>query len=291
MASTATLGCPDETQTDDEVGDGSLLPGDLVISEIMADPEGADEGQEWLEIYNATGATMDLQGLTLVYSKADGTGRKTHTVARSVEIPSGAYVVVGGLLDELAPATGFVDYGFANELGAFGNTAGYLAIEDAKTIIDEVYYEEATSGASRAFDGSKAPDASVNDSLAEWCDSKTEFAPNVFATPGVANDFCSQDGCLEDGELRPVVSPTPGQLLINEVHANPKIVGDTEGEWFELLALADFDLNGLSFGKAVGEEAEETFLIPSASRSAPATTSSSRARAIRASTAGSRPSP
>ena len=48
-----------------------LTAGALVISEIMADPEGADEGLEWFEIYNATSEPIDLEGLTLVYAKVD----------------------------------------------------------------------------------------------------------------------------------------------------------------------------------------------------------------------------
>lgn len=263
-ASVSMLGCPaEQVPADDETGTEGLLAGDLVISEIMADPEGADDGLEWFEIYNATSEPIDLEGLTLVYAKVDGSGRKAHTVARSVEVPAGGYVVVGGLLDEIAIETAHIDYGFANELGAFGNQSGYLAVEQGDSTIDEVYYQGASSGVSRAFDGSKTPDASVNDDLAQWCDGKTEFdGPTFVATPKAANDFCSQEGCLDGDQLRPVDPPALGELVITEVHANPSAVGDADGEWFEIHALADFDLNGLEIGKLVGDPAEETMLDP-----------------------------
>jgi hypothetical protein len=175
LTAVGLLGCPsDEVPSDGETG-GNELPGTLVITEVVANVPGDDAGLEWFEIYNASSDTVDLEGLTLVYEKVDGTGRKTHTVTRSVEIPAGGYIVVGSLLDELAQGSADVDYGYAGELGDFGNMAGYLAIESAsEDIIDEIYYEEPSETASRTFDGSQTPDALANNELTDWCDSKTE---------------------------------------------------------------------------------------------------------------------
>lgn len=50
------------------------------------------------------------------------------------------------------------------------------------------------------------------------------------------------------GQLRAVVKPTAAQLVINEWMPDPALVGDTNGEWFELRASAAFDLNGLQAG-------------------------------------------
>ena len=77
------FGCPNENTGEDEVGG---LPGGLVITEVMADPEGADDGLEWFEIHNASSEAIDLAGFDLIYSKLDGTGRKSHTIARSLTI-------------------------------------------------------------------------------------------------------------------------------------------------------------------------------------------------------------
>jgi len=46
-------------------------------------------------------------------------------------------------------------------------------------------------------------------------------------------------------QMRPIVAPKPGDLVINEYMADPSAVTDANGEWFELAALASVDLNGL----------------------------------------------
>src|SRR5690554_1307610 len=39
-----------------------LLYADIVINEIMIDPVGADEGYEWIELYNNSDEAVDLSG-------------------------------------------------------------------------------------------------------------------------------------------------------------------------------------------------------------------------------------
>jgi hypothetical protein len=260
------LGCPgDEVPNDDEAGP-TVLPGDLVITEVMADPEGADDGLEWFEIHNASGTAIDLEGFELVYSRTDGTGRKTHAIGRSLIIEPGEYLVVGGVLDEIATESDadHLDYGYGGDLGDFVGSGGYLAVVIGEDPIDEMLYAEATSGASRAFDGTFSPDAAANDDPSRWCDSRTEFeGPDFRATPGTANDLCTQGDCLENGELRPVVPAGPGAFVITEVHANPQAVADDLGEWFEIHALTDFDLNGLTIGRDLEAPEVEQQLLDS----------------------------
>ncbi|WP_181197641.1 lamin tail domain-containing protein [Enhygromyxa salina] len=253
------LGCPNDDVSDgnETGGDCGLLAGDLVISEIVANVEGADAGREWFEIYNASGDTIDLQGLTLVYEKIDGSGRKEHVIARSVEIAPGGYAVVSSTLDELAEDAPLVDYGYGGDLGELGNTGGYLAVE-CGAVIDEVYYEEASETASRALDGSSAPDAIANNDLANWCDSKTTDEAGFAATPQATNDPCGSATTCGDGVE--IVHPAVGDLVITEVLPNPDIVGDDVGEWFEIhsLAATEVHLNGVEIGKSLEDDAEET---------------------------------
>ena len=262
LAALAVGACTDDT-TNADGGSGScdLLAGDLVITETVADVEGQDKGLEWFEIYNASSNPVDLQGRTLVYSKADGSGRKTHTVARELILAPGQYITVGAVLDDLVGADPNLDYGYGDDLGEFGNAGGYLAIECGDDVVDEAYYADAVPTASRAFDGSQVPDAAANDFVASWCDSRTELTPGFAATPRAANDVCgSQEGCLLDGETVAVARPQPGDLVITEIMADPDLVGDADGEWFEIHSLAsgDLHLNGLELGKSLDDPAEET---------------------------------
>src|SRR5262245_38331065 len=93
-----------------------LLPGDLVITEVFADfkamagSAGTDTGKEWFEIYNAKDQPIDLEGLTVTHSRADGEKSNTHTVRQGVVAP-GQFFTLGNAAPELIPP--YVDYGYS----------------------------------------------------------------------------------------------------------------------------------------------------------------------------------
>jgi len=232
-----------------------LLSGDVVITEIMANPAGTDSGKEWFELYNATTDPLDLAGLRLVSSKEDESSEKEHLM-EALEIDGEGYVVVGGVLNDEGIRPDYVDYGYEGDLGDLRNTAGRLAVACGETIIDEVTYAEVGDGVSRGYDGARTPDASGNDDITAWCDATSVFEADQRGTPGGRNDAClggTPTTCVEDGETRDVIAPMPGDLVITEFHANPMATGDDDGEWFEVQANARVDLNGLEFGREPGE--------------------------------------
>lgn len=72
--------------------------------------------------------------------------------------------------------------------------------------------------------------------------------------------------CNDAGTPRTIVSPGPGDLVINEYMANPNAVADAQGEWFELRAENAVDLNGLEVGRSEptgGPQAVQTTLTSS----------------------------
>ena len=75
----------------------------IVINEILADPNGAqnfdtdgngaaDTGDEFVELYNTTGAPVDISGWTL--NDADGGSGADFTFPAGTIIPAGGHVVV-----------------------------------------------------------------------------------------------------------------------------------------------------------------------------------------------------
>lgn len=228
----------------------ALVPGDLVITEVFANPMGTDDGNEWIEVYNVTDAPIDLTGLVLHYAKTDGSGAKEHAF-EGLTIEPGDWVVLGGVLEEARPD--HVDYAYGNDLGALNNAAGQLAIGCGEVVVDAILYEESAEFTSRGLDGSRVPDAIVNDEVNLWCDAQTMFSESIIATPGAANDPCVPAGipttCLENGESRSIIAPSPGDIVISEFHANPLIVEDELGEWFEIYSATRVDLNGITFGR------------------------------------------
>ncbi len=237
----------------------NLLPGDLVITEVMANPDGADKGLEWFEVYNPTDEEIDLTGVLLRFRKADGSGEKIHRI-RDTVIGPGAYLVFGDAdpNPEVTPPD-HVDYAYGSDLGGSGlaNGGGELSVGCGTSFLDRIIYEENDDGVSKAYDGTREPDAVGNDDLSAWCDSATEYAPNALGTPGAPNDPCYSEQpttCTQNGTPRDIVPPSPGDIVITEFMPNPDAVGDDEGEWFEIYVAADVDLNGLSITKFGDEE-------------------------------------
>ena len=237
-----------------------ILPGDLVITELLANPEGSDDGQEWFEVHNASEQSLDLDGLVLVTSKADGSGEKSVQV-RDLTLPFDGYLVFGAG-DPEAPRA-FVDQVYPASLGNLRNSDGRIALRCGDRIVDEVLYARSPDGASLAFDGGRAPDAIGNDDEQLWCSDEVDGQSSQPGSPGAPNPPCAgvaatpggtQDGmCSEGGLRREARTPAMGDLRISELHADPAAVGDAEGEWFELQVLRDLDLNGLQVSRAVDE--------------------------------------
>lgn len=241
--------------------EANLMVGDLVITEVMADadaPSGqstADEGREWIEIYNPSDQEISLAGLVITHSKADGTAQKFHEVVDAV-IGARGYLVVGNVTPDLAPA--WVQYGYGAELGDLYNSgAGTLALTCGSRTIDTVTYASMEAGRSRQLDGSRTPDAALNDSETNWCDAtmagSEEYLVANFGTPGDANEACitaAQNECNDNGVTRAIEKPGVGDLVISEVMPSPDAVADAAGEWIELTALRDVDLNGVSIDRA-----------------------------------------
>jgi hypothetical protein len=250
IAIAAACGCGPGDDDDVVECEADLLAGDLVVTEIMANPEGDDEGNEWFEIYNATTAAVALTGLVLFESREDGTGESSHVMREQV-IEPGDYLVLGGVLTEFKPA--HVDYGYGDKLDSLSNTSGRIALTCGDVEVDEVIYGEATSGRALGFDGSLTPDYTSNDNMSHWCDATVEYATNNYGSPGAANEACaSAERCQDGDEFRDIVAPVAGDLVITEFMADPDgegAVSDANGEWFEVYVGRDVDLNGLEVGK------------------------------------------
>lgn len=249
-----------------------LTPGQLVITELLADPEGADgDGVEWFEIYNAGDTAVRLKGVGLEVSKLDGSEGDGHRILGDATIEPGAYMTFGRIADDARPP--HIDYGFGDDL-QMGNDSGKLRIVCGDVVVDETDYEELEEGHTRSLDGKiDPPDAEANDDPAAWCPATEAYSETEFGTPGTANGVCPLTAagcgqCYEGDELRDVVAPLPGQLVISEVMANAR-TADPIGEWFEVRVVdGPVDLNCLQYGVnttlfATGDEkAVKTLVFP-----------------------------
>jgi len=109
---------------------GNTCPavGDLVINEVMCDTAlVVDTAGEWIEIYNATGADIDLEGLMLLDDGSD-----SHQITSSVVVPAGDYAVLA--ID--ADASPVVDYVYS----------GYTLANSVDEVIIATYGTDGTDG-------------------------------------------------------------------------------------------------------------------------------------------------
>ncbi|MFY0563453.1 lamin tail domain-containing protein [Archangium lansingense] len=231
-------------------------PGDVVLTELLPDPEGTDTGQEWMELYNPGRSAVDLRGLLLYAARPDGSQEKAYLFEASVSVEARGYVVLGDVRSESLPA--HVNHSYSDILGSLGNSGGLVGLRCGDVVVDEVRYTgPIRSGVARIYDGKLVPDALDNDEVSRWCDAPASASDGgMRASPGVANPACAgtedagvpADSCLSSrtGTVRSLSRPRPGDLVITEVMADPKAVADAQGEWVEVYALRDVDLNGVT---------------------------------------------
>lgn len=235
----------------------SFVAGDLVITEVFADFQapaggaGTDDGKEWFEIYNNTDRPVSLKGLTIVHSRPDDSKPLTHTMTE-ITVAPGQYFTLGNATSDLVPA--YVDYGYSADLGSFFNTGGgKLALACGDSKIDVAIYDAVTSGYSRELTDVAAPDYTLNDDQTNWCQAgTTEFEAGNFGTPGAESD-CQPvvvGSCSDGGVMRATTPPAIGDLVITEIMPKPTQVSATLGQWFEIKAKADVDLNGVGLDRA-----------------------------------------
>jgi hypothetical protein len=132
------------------------------------------------------------------------------------------------------------------------NSNGTVRLVLGATELDAMTWPSARAGHTIQLDDSFTAPAD-NDVATNLCDGNAVYGAGDFGSPGAANRDCGGTTtcmCMDGAALRPIVTPTAGQLVVNEWMPDPSLVTDANGEWFELKATADVDLNGLQVGAA-----------------------------------------
>jgi len=103
----------------------------LVINEIMQNPNGADTGKEWIELYNNHFTPLHLENFSI----------KGHTISADMNVPVGGYAVLAASDDTTANAGLYADYSYD---GAFtlGNGGDEIILLDGSgNEINRVAYD------------------------------------------------------------------------------------------------------------------------------------------------------
>ena len=171
-----------------------LIPGDLVITEIMNDPSAVlDSDGEWFEVYNASGYRADLDGLLI----EDASGAAAIQLSGALIIEDGDYAVFARNGDDQTNGGVIADdtFGFA-----LNNGADTLTLSNSLGVLDSVGYDSAqgwpaTPGSAMSLIPG-AMDATSNDDAGNWCLSSSAYGDGDRGTPGAMNDaLCAYSSC------------------------------------------------------------------------------------------------
>ncbi len=160
----------------------ALLPGDLVVTELMLQPIAGQEAQ-WIEVL-VTGPSLHLDGLRLL----DGDGG-LHVFTEPVVAARGERVVLGRSRDLDVTGGVAVDAVFGGL--TLTPDGGRLSLETALEVVDVVEWDATwpfSPRASLALDRD-ATSADHNDEAANWC-LPTVYGSYDRGTPGAVNEPC-----------------------------------------------------------------------------------------------------
>ena len=198
-------------------------PGDVVINEVMQNPNAVDDNAgEWFELYNTTLGPIDINGWALSDNDTDA-----HTIDNGgpLVIPAGGYLVLGNNADTGTNGGLTVNYAYGSSVISLANGADELILTAPDLVeIDRVEWDGGTNfpdpnGAAMAL---QATNLDNNDG-ANWCEAISPYGDGDFGTPGAANDCAA---------------PPSFDLRITEIWMGQD-GGDLTADWFEITNFGD----------------------------------------------------
>ncbi len=225
--------------------------GDVIFTEVMANPAGSDTGTEYFEVYNTTDHDLDLAGCTIT-GKTDS---EKFDIAPADDglhdtlIPAHGYLVFGAsdVIKHIIPSTAKV-YVYNGRNYALSNTRDILGLVCGDTEIDTFSYDSKPPTNSSLQLIPDKFNATDNDYIINWCptarqrttliksDDNINFPYNPdyqnFGTPGAEN----LSTCTATPE-----KPEPGEMIFTEIMPDPAS-NDANKQYVELYNKSPFDL-------------------------------------------------
>jgi len=238
------------TPPDGGPGDGpqscNLKAGDVLVTELLSDPNSSDFKDEWLELYNNTSAPINMACLQVIIS-----GK--HTCKPTGTLKAGGFFVVhhGGAG---APA------GSSCTNLSLSNDYAVVEVKSAAVTLHKISYgkkpdggvatvmSKPKKGVAKQLEGKLITGARINPAVtqvgANWCDATKVYDTKNKGTPATKNTNCA--GAPADGGADAATNcgVAAGDLLITEIQSDAK--GSYMNEWLELYNNSGKDLPDLS---------------------------------------------
>ena len=208
------------------------VPGEVEIVEVFPNTPGKEiPEREWFEVRVTGGREIDLNGLE-IWNDPEALSA-VHTIRSDdggcLRVQPGGHVVLAR--SAITALNGLPMGSIIAVYEALSmQSEGHLLLRYGGNTIDAV--EWITSDDGRAVQ--------KDISTGEWCNATKSYWTTPenklsFGTPGSPNGTCSSGGtCQLGGGPRQLVLPTQGELIINEVFANPDGNDVANREWLEL---------------------------------------------------------
>ena len=161
----------------------ALSAGDLVITEIMQNPNMVSDGTgEWFEIYNASAVEINLNGLTFADDGSDD-----FIVDVDVFVAPGAYAVLALNGDPLVNGGLTADYDYNGM--SLGNSDDEIVILDGTTEIDRVNWDNGATFPDPAGKSMALADPSLDNNVgSNWREyDEATYGDGDYGTPGAQN--------------------------------------------------------------------------------------------------------
>ncbi len=187
---------PDGVPTDSDVPDGTppkdandvqapIVPGALIVTEFMANPDNTGGEYQWIEFYNTTDEWLTLAGCTL----RDEGGESTTVGAGALVPPKGFALLT--YVGTPSSWLGTDPVGYYSDV-ILEETGDEILLECRGALIDKVTYGPgvvvklaSTQLKPELFSGS------ANDDAGAWCTALEPFGDGLgLGTPGLANSAC-----------------------------------------------------------------------------------------------------
>lgn len=215
--------------------------GTVVVNEVMADPNAVtDANGEWFEVYNRGASPINLQGWQIA-SNNDA----THTIASSVNVAAGGYVVLGRVATGNGGVTLAYAYGTAITLA---NTSDWVALRDANgATVDSVAWSTAPpAGASRGVKDAAADNTAMGGT--NWTTQTSVFGSGDKGTPGAAND-----GAVTPAVATVTVSPSSATITTGATQQFTATAKDAGGNPVSTTFIWSSSATGVSTVDATGK--------------------------------------
>ena len=186
--------------------------GSVIITEILNNADGNDDGKEWFEIYNTSDAAIDLQD----WSVTDE-GSNAFTISESLVIEAGGFLVLGEETDPALNSEAEVDYAWGTNTNfTLGNGDDEVILSCGGVVIDMVAYDNGdTFPDPNSFSMALSPDAynSVDNDLGEnWGISLQPYGDGENSgTPGIEPQLSMNENQFSNIKLYP--NPVVGDYI------------------------------------------------------------------------------